>query len=145
MDRKIIRSTGIGMMISALFIFSAGYLTDEQTPEGQNALADDEMVIKTDEYQSLQNEIVEWEEHVSALEAETEAPAEDITRMILSVESGMTSPDISSALYSNGLITDEEAFNEYLTEQNLTDQIQIGDYDLNSTMSIEQIAVLITQ
>lgn len=144
MDRKIIRSTGIGMMTSALIIFSANALIDE-SPETQASLEENEMIITTDEYESLQNEIAEWEDRMNQIESAEETPNEEIARMILSVESGMTSPDISSALYQNGLITDESAFNEYLSDQGLTDRIQIGDYDLNSTMSIEQMAKLITQ
>ncbi|MFB1080667.1 hypothetical protein [Jeotgalibacillus sp. JSM ZJ347] len=144
MNRRTVRSTGIGMMISALFIFAAGSLIHEEPAAESSQVAEDEMVIKTNEYQALQNEVTEWEERVNELES-GEPPAEEITRMILTIESGMTSPEISSALFSNGLIIDEEAFNDYLTSQQLTDRIQIGEYDLNSTMTIEQIAVLITQ
>lgn len=144
MNRRIVRSTGIGMMISALFIFAAGSFLNEEPAAESSQVAEDEMVIKTNEYQALQNEITEWEERVNELES-ADPPAEEITRMILTVESGMTSPEISSALLSNGLITDEKAFNDYLTSQQLTDRIQIGEYDLNSTMTIEQIATLITQ
>ncbi|WP_404403881.1 hypothetical protein [Jeotgalibacillus malaysiensis] len=144
MDRKIIRSTGVGMMASALFIFGAGALTEE-APEAQSPLQENEMIISTDEYESLQNEIAGWEDRMNQIESTDETPNEEITRMILSVESGMTSPDISSALYQNGLIPDESAFNDYLADQGLTDRIQIGEYDLNSTMTIEQMAKLITQ
>ncbi len=144
MDRKIVRSAGIGMMASALIIFGAGAVIKE-SPEAETILEDNEMVITTDEYDSLQNEIDRWEERVSQLESSDQEQETAISRMILSVESGMTSPDISSALFENGLIDDETAFNEYLSDQSLTDRIQIGDYDLNSTMTIEQIAKLITQ
>ncbi|TFD97514.1 endolytic transglycosylase MltG [Jeotgalibacillus salarius] len=146
LDRRSIRSTGIGMMASALLIFSAGYFMSEKPPETVSNVSENEMIISKDEYNGLQDEISQWEQRVQLLEEEApeESPVE-VTRIILSVEAGMTSPEIGDQLFSGGIIDDEDVFNEYLVDQNLTDRIQIGEYDLNSTMSIEQIAKLITQ
>ncbi|MBM7577591.1 endolytic transglycosylase MltG [Jeotgalibacillus terrae] len=153
-DRRSVRATGLGMMASALVLYSAGYFFNSVPHSEPTDTTGNEIILSSEEYNSLQQELLEWEERVNSLEqaaAELSEPedegdeeGEQITRMILTIESGMTSPEISEQLFSYGLIDNEDSFNEYLAEQSLTDKIQIGQYDLNSTMTVEQIAKLIT-
>ncbi|KIL48529.1 hypothetical protein KP77_23160 [Jeotgalibacillus alimentarius] len=152
LDRRSIRATGLGMMASALVLYSAVYFFNSAPDSEAADTNENEVILSSEEYNTLQQELVEWEERVHSLEREAaelsepeeEGEGEQITRMILTIESGMTSPEISEQLFSYGLIDNEDSFNEYLADQSLTDNIQIGQYDLNSTMTVEQIAKLIT-
>ncbi|TQR18642.1 endolytic transglycosylase MltG [Psychrobacillus soli] len=57
----------------------------------------------------------------------------------------MTSSDISSFLEQAGIIQNKQDFEDYLVAQDLSGHIQIGQYELNSTMTMKQIAETITK
>jgi len=171
MDRRTIRALATGMIFAALILYSFDYFlsdsTENQTAVSEPTNSEDTVLLTKEEHDSLQSQLREWENRVIELSASQEveetdestetdsesesdtAPSNDssdvTTRFILRIESGMTSPDISEQLVTYDIISDESAFNEYLNEQQLTDRIQIGEYDLNSSLSIEEIAALITR
>ena len=67
-----------------------------------------------------------------------------ITKTVLLIESGTTSKDVAKKLEQSAIIKDADLFNVYLTENDLSGKIQIGEYKLDSSMSIETIANYIT-
>lgn len=64
--------------------------------------------------------------------------------LTLRVESGTTSKDVATQLENANIIEDAQAFNDQLKAKNLTTSIQIGEYDIDASMSAEAIAKLIT-
>lgn len=64
--------------------------------------------------------------------------------LTLRVESGTTSKDVATQLENANIIEDAQAFNDQLKAKNLTTSIQIGEYDIDASMSAEAIARLIT-
>ena len=162
MDRRTIRALAMGIMLGALGMFSVSYFTasEEVTASGEddttieNPSAEDTVTLTTEEYSSLQVQLEEWEKRVidlSTAQANAEDQggqqenSEDVTRLILTIESGMTAPEVGEILAQYDIVSDPLALNDYLREQQLTDAVQIGRYELNSTLSIEEIAQLITR
>lgn len=56
----------------------------------------------------------------------------------------MTSSDISSLLEEAGVIQNQMDLHNYIVDQNLAGRIQIGNYEVDSSMTIKQITELIT-
>ncbi len=56
----------------------------------------------------------------------------------------MSSKEISEELVDAGIIDDANGFNTYLAEQKLQHLIQIGEYEVDSEMSFQQITEIIT-
>ncbi|MBO8156090.1 MAG: hypothetical protein H0Z32_06510 [Bacillaceae bacterium] len=57
----------------------------------------------------------------------------------------MNSSDVSELLYQAQIIDNEKRFNQYLVENGLSTRIQIGEYELISDMTYEEIAAIITR
>jgi len=74
-----------------------------------------------------------------------ESPPEEVVKMVLLIEPGMNSSDIVDAIERSGIIADSAAFESYLNKSKLSGKIQIGKYDLDSSMTIETIAAMITK
>ncbi|WP_227395148.1 hypothetical protein [Jeotgalibacillus aurantiacus] len=155
MDKRSMRTLGIGFISASLLLYSANELTGESADEN-TLIEETDVILSNEEYETLQQELTEWEDRALAAEeaaAAEETPAEETaegeapatTRFILSIESGMTTPDIRDLLVEYELIEDNGEFEQYLTDNDLTDQIQIGQYDLNSSMTPQEIAEMITQ
>ncbi|MDG5470810.1 hypothetical protein P6709_03550 [Jeotgalibacillus sp. ET6] len=128
------------------------YLADEdqQTSASSNADSANTVTLTKEEHDSLNAQIKEWENRVIELSKSKEASGESnappaTTRFILTIEPGMTSPEISQELEEFDIIEDASKLDEYLNNQELTENIQIGKYDVNSSLSIEEIADLITR
>ncbi|MBU6079656.1 endolytic transglycosylase MltG [Allobacillus sp. SKP2-8] len=63
----------------------------------------------------------------------------------MEIEQGMNSSDIAELLEKNEVIVGTEPLIDYLAEHDLSQTIQLGSYEVDSTMSIEEIAHLITR
>ncbi|WP_203361746.1 endolytic transglycosylase MltG [Bacillus sp. REN10] len=62
----------------------------------------------------------------------------------LKITPGMTSSDIGEALEKAGMIKSAEEFNTFLTNNDYAKKIQVGEYKIYSSMSMKQLAVLLT-
>ncbi|UTR14423.1 hypothetical protein MM221_17970 [Salipaludibacillus sp. LMS25] len=63
---------------------------------------------------------------------------------VLSIERGMTSKDISHKLETLNIVKSAEEFEAALSDRGVSQQLQIGDYTLDSTMTLDDIIDLIT-
>lgn len=68
----------------------------------------------------------------------------DATDRIFIVNSGDTPTLIAANLAENGLILDQELFVDYVQLEGLDVELEAGTYFLNQTMTIPQIAILLT-
>ncbi|MEW9500425.1 hypothetical protein [Jeotgalibacillus marinus] len=147
MDRRTLRALAAGMVLSALVMLTVDHFTSKSTGTADQDQDSDLVTQIRKERDELQASIDQWEnnsaQQVSGVADHTET--EIMTRFILVIEPGMTSPEISEQLVQKDIITDANALNNYLADQGLTNNIQTGEYDLNSTQSIEEIAALITR
>lgn len=77
--------------------------------------------------------------------AETTAASGDSTSYTLVISRGMYSEAVSTALQSAGIISSASDFNTYLVNTGYAERLQTGTYSLNSSMTYEQIAAVISR
>ena len=154
---KTIRNIGIGLFIAgAAFqieetiqqedIISTATTTDDAYKQAQQELtevkkqlAELQLDLKT----AQQAQTVATEESVDSETTTEQAPA--VASMSLSIEVGMTSSEISAQIEDAGIILNKVDLDNYLSDQGLAGRIQVGKYELNSSMSLKQIAETITR
>ncbi|TDL34541.1 hypothetical protein E2R51_02160 [Jeotgalibacillus sp. S-D1] len=154
MDKRTFRALGAGIITGALIMFAFTYFTaqNDEATASEPKETEGTIILTQEEFDSLNTQLKEWENRAIELSKSqntatdnTESETASMTRFILSVESGMTFPEISEKLAEYDIIPSSEAFNDYLMDNQLTDQIQIGTYDLHSSLSIEEIASILTK
>jgi len=69
---------------------------------------------------------------------------EEITTYSLVVKPGMNATTIANLLNENGVVTDANEFQLYLTSNGYSKKIRVGTYELNSNLSFKEIAQLLT-
>ncbi len=87
-------------------------------------------------------------------DAETETENDDETKIdtnikiedhVITIRPGQSSMDVSRQLATAGLVDNAEAFNKYLCDRHIDDVIQTGSFSLQTGMSYEKIAGVITK
>ena len=61
----------------------------------------------------------------------------------ISIESGASASDISSQLASEGVISSQLAFELYLRNENLTDKLRSGDYEIPNNLEFSEITTIL--
>lgn len=157
---SIIRGLGIGLFVSGM-LFTFISLNNSSEPL-ENAPKGYELV-KSEELQSLQAELSTSKEQLAQIQLDLEAMSKkanteekvetevneqsstEQVKTVLIIRSGMTSTEISSFLEQTNIIKNRKDFNQYLEDKQLSESIQIGTYEINSSMTIAEIAKLITK
>lgn len=154
---KTIRNIGIGLFLAgAAFqieeivetedITSTSTITDESYNQAQQELIDVKKQLA--ELQLDLNNAQQAQTNTSEETVPTETTAEHSqseASMTLSIQLGMTSSEISAKLEDANIILNKVDLNNYLSDQGLAGRIQVGNYELNSSMSLKQIAETITR
>lgn len=150
MKRASIRSLGIGLFIAGA-VFQIQHLTQADKIISKHT-------INEDAYEKSQTELKLVKQQLAQLQLDLEnAQMEHITpekkdenannlviKSFLVILPGMNSEQISDTLVRAGIIESNKELQDYMLSNNLTGLIQIGEYELNSTMTIEEIATIIT-
>jgi hypothetical protein len=110
--------------------------TEESTEDADESEENAEEEDNTEDNNS--NEASDEEEN-------EESEEEEITTYTLNIEPGMTSSEFSSLLEENNIVEDADEFNQYIEDEDYSLRVQIGEFDLNSDMSIYEIAEEITR
>ncbi|MFC0014818.1 MULTISPECIES: endolytic transglycosylase MltG [Allobacillus] len=161
--KRMVMAYSVGLL-TATFIFGIIYWMEGNSNESKDSSNVPEKEIQTyieeqelklvsqDEYTNLLNKNEELRAQLDALEKENSKSDEsasssekDVFRYVLEIEQGMNSSDIADLLERNEIINDTKPFIDYLAEHDLSQTIQLGSYEMNSSMSIEEIANLITR
>ncbi|WP_255259832.1 hypothetical protein [Lentibacillus sp. CBA3610] len=66
------------------------------------------------------------------------------TTYTLTVESGVAPSEISQTLEENDIIDDADAFTEYLEDEDYSQLVQLGEFELSSDMDHNEIAETLT-
>lgn len=154
---RTIRNIGIGLFLAgAAFqieefvetedITSTSTITDESYNQAQQELIDVKKQLA--ELQLDLNNAQQAQTNTSEETVPTETTAEHSqseASMTLSIQLGMTSSEISAKLEDANIILNKVDLNNYLSDQGLAGRIQVGNYELNSSMSLKQIAETITR
>lgn len=146
MMRDVLRTIGFGCILAGAIVY---FTTDSKVPV--NA----ELPQSQDELSRLKSELAKTKEELAI--AQTASSAEETvpevvettddaneTKSILIIENGSNSTFVSASLESLGIIQDAAEFDTYLTDNDLSGKIQIGEHHLASSMDFETIAQKIT-
>lgn len=148
MSRDSIRGFAAGLLFSTIIIGSYYYLEENKQQEltikeleKASAKLGYELINKNK--QSKETNVEDTTE-VTASNKE-EASTSEAVKYTLTITSGMGSDDIAQILSENNMIENSEIFEAYLKDNHLTKKIQIGEFELITGMSIEEIATIITK
>ena len=145
MSRDSIRGFAAGLLFSTIIIGSYYYLEENKQQE---------LTIKELEKASaeLGYELIKQSKETNVEDAtevtasnKEEASTSEAVKYTLTITSGMGSDDIAQILSENIMIENSEIFEAYLKDNHLTKKIQIGEFELITGMSIEEIATIITK
>ncbi|MGG0642877.1 hypothetical protein ABE021_02870 [Sporosarcina gallistercoris] len=75
---------------------------------------------------------------------ESPKKSDQVIKMILTLSSGDTSKDASDSLEKSGIIKSATEFESYLTKNNLSGKIQIGEHEVDSSMNFAALAKELT-
>lgn len=84
-------------------------------------------------------------EEPTTKEPATEKPTGDLRTVTFTVTDGMYSEAVTDILYKAGIITNKAEFNSFLEKNGYSRIIQNGKHTVNSSMSYEEIAKVITK
>lgn len=157
MNKAAIRFLGIGLFLAgATFQVQQMISVDDKSTDG----------VTQQSYEQSQQELTNVKSQLAQLQLDLEnakkkettpevAPSnptdseekagQSTSNSVLNIQPGMASTDISSYLEKAGIIQNKQDFEDYLEAQGLSGKIQIGEYELNSTMTFKQIAETITK
>ncbi|MBS4209595.1 endolytic transglycosylase MltG [Bacillus sp. FJAT-50079] len=149
MDKQTTRGLAAGLFLAALIliIYHSFFAKEEKIAKQPDP---DYIEVKLADYERIVEQEKEWREKYESLLAEKEPVKQDdvepkIITFKLDIVEGMSSKEISKQLEDAGVIDSSEQFNAFLGEKELQRYIQIGTFQLDNTMTNEQIAKMITK
>jgi len=158
MNPSIIRGLGIGLFIAGvLFTFlPTSNPTLENAPKGYEIIESSKLNKLEEELSTSKEQLAQIQldlENMSNGESDREDESKDesniespsITNTVLEIRKGMNSIDVSLTLEETGILKNRKDLDQYLEDNKLSERIQIGTYELDSTMTIAEIADLITK
>ena len=158
MIKLILRSVGMGCILAAGILYftnedekiSSANDQQEQLKALQTELNRVKEELAVAQTLSLSKEegkmspVPPIEESETVEESVTETVPEPIIKSVLTIEPGSNSTTVADKLERSGIILDGSELEQYLADHQLSGRIQIGEYEVDSTMSIEAIAGIIT-
>ena len=163
MLKQFIRAFALGLIVAG-GIFGVAYYIDspsasmdesamkaELTNEGYYIYEENmnsKIIDLENEVKSLENQLLEFEnidnasnEDESLEESELD---EDVEAINISIMPGMQVADVTQLLLDHQIIDDEASFITTLEESERSRYIQVGNFELHSNMSDEEIVSIIT-
>lgn len=149
--KQILRSFAIGLLTATL-IFGITFLLEDKNTRATESkeLTIEELQQQLEEkgyYVSKEAEATEsnQEKNTTTTEKDTEEDVQDSTPKeiriyMLEITSGMTISEVADALETADIISDSAELITFLQENDYGTNIQIGDYEITSEMSLQNIA-----
>lgn len=158
MNKRNVQAFGFGVIFATCIIAIYYYFIAEKEPlkannnvaeinvESATKFLENEkyLVMTAEELEDLKEKVAKEAVDALILEKEPETPTIKVFNYTLDIMPGTNTLAVAKELKENKIIEDEDAFHFYLASNDLSKRIQIGTYELNSSMSIEEIAKLIT-
>ncbi|MCG3089072.1 hypothetical protein [Sporosarcina cyprini] len=153
MLRDILRSAGIGCLLAGGILYFVGpsAANSPQTNEAGKikALEQELEAVKRELAIAQRTSSVDQQANAhkdTAAKEEATTPSDgQVTKTILTIEPGAVSTKISSRLERAGIIESAAEFDRYLQEKGLSGRIQVGEYEVDSTMDLKTLASIITK
>ncbi|MEI4770902.1 hypothetical protein WAX74_14865 [Psychrobacillus sp. FJAT-51614] len=161
MKRSSIRSFGIGLFLAGALL-QIQHFTQEDEIISKRSITEEAYEKSQAELKTVKQQLAQLqldlenarkgqpvgdesnETESGKEEASTADSNEGSTKYTLVISSGMNSKEISSILEDVGIVQNKQDIEDYLVSQNLAGRIQIGEYELDSSMTLKQIAEKIT-
>ncbi|MGM7635567.1 endolytic transglycosylase MltG [Bacillus sp. Hm123] len=155
MDKQTTRAFAAGLFTAslALLVYSQTTSPSEITDKKiiNKLEKKDYIVLSTAEYDQQKKTIDQLQKKVDDLSKTNETKKETVpneksneSHYTLQITPGMASSDIGETLEKAGIIKSAEEFNSFLTDNDYARKIQVGEYKLYSSMTMKQIAVVLT-
>ncbi|MEQ2526188.1 hypothetical protein WMO40_05705 [Bacillaceae bacterium CLA-AA-H227] len=152
MNKRSVRAFSMGILFAALLLFISGFgkEADMSVKNAKKVLTDEGfVVISKDDYNKLSAaQTKEVPEKIEEQKVETKAPEKEEAKTIyyvLEIKSGMSTGEISTKLKEANVIDNEEKFEQFLIDHGYHTKVQVGTFELNSSMDYEAIAKIITK
>lgn len=151
--KYFLRGFGSGILIATLLLFLVyTYQTSDRQIEKRakemgmeypNQKKNDALQENTEEISTEETSAEETSglEETSAEEPSSETS--DQTEVMMSITKGMSAAEFSEWMEELGIVDDGSDFHRYLTENDYTGSLQMGDYVFHSGMSYEDIAEMV--
>ncbi|MCR6110438.1 endolytic transglycosylase MltG [Bacillus sp. A301a_S52] len=148
-----------GSLLAAIYyvqpdtFFAISNGSDDQINASENEAIEDDNSASEEIVEEIKRENEELHIQIEELKAvvdnevnedESVIEADPLYISILSIEQGMTSKDISHKLETLNIVKSAQEFEAALSDRGVAQQLQIGDYTLDSTMTLDEIIDLIT-
>ncbi|KQL34236.1 endolytic transglycosylase MltG [Psychrobacillus sp. FJAT-21963] len=161
MKRTSIRSFGIGLFIAGA-VLQLQHLTQEDEITSKRSITEEAYEKSQTELKNVKQQLAQLqmdlenaqkgqpvtdeskEEETAKEEATQSDTSNSSTPYTLIVQAGMNSKEISTLLEEAGIVQNKQDFEDYLVSQDLAGRIQIGEYKLDSSMTLKQIAEKLT-
>ncbi|WP_010530997.1 hypothetical protein [Lentibacillus jeotgali] len=139
---EIVESKGYHVLTNSEYISVSVESDNNDNSEGDNENTDNEDQQQTSSDESNSDE---GNDNNNGQDNSSENTNENSpTTYTLTIESGVAPSEISQTLEDNGIIDDADAFTEYLEDEDYSELVQLGEFELSSDMDRYEIAETIT-
>ncbi|MBM7584680.1 hypothetical protein JOC86_001217 [Bacillus pakistanensis] len=167
MSKQSTRSIAFGLFLAGLILFvyqQFFYEIDAKESiallekEGYTVLSEKEAKANEKQIAQLQEQLAQAPKQEEKTEEKTDTKKEPnqkqetvkkeepkVYQAVLSITSGMNIVQISDKLAASKIIKSSDEMSDYLADKHYAEQIKIGEYEVNSEMTIDQIAKIITK
>ncbi len=123
------------------------YISVSVNSDENKKSTDNSSQTKEDQKDSTSDESQEAKAKKNTNEEKNDSTTEEDNSTVtytLTVESGMAPSTISGILAENNIIENQDNFTQYMEEEGYTTKVQLGDFELKSTMSHYELAEELT-
>lgn len=163
MNKKSIRSFAFGIVFTISFIVAYTMFFEE---EQEISVSEAKTILEDEGYITIAQKDYEQLKEENSEEASPEAEAEqkeaeekneeqspdskqeentDVIHYQLEIQRGMKTHNISQLLEAANIIENRSDFEKFLIEHNYSKKVQVGTFELNSTMNYDTIGKMITK
>ncbi len=156
MMRTLLRSIGIGCIVAGAILYFSSQTTSGVAKEKAKLSAtitqlETELATTKEALAVAQTVSSSEEKNITGKETSTDAGGTElddssgIVKAVLIIEKGSNSASVSKSLQKFGIIENANDFNDYLAAQKAAGKIQIGEYNVDSTMNFSKLSQIITR
>lgn len=154
MLRDLLRILGASCILAGSFLFYYEKNDVIEKNDSTNSELQNQLTTLQNKLDATQKELANLQTATSVAEKSAKEMEKDekdkkevkpLIKTVLSIQSGTNSSAVTNSLVRQGILTNNSNFETYLAENNLNGKIQIGEYDIDSSMDIETIAKIITK
>jgi uncharacterized membrane protein YhiD involved in acid resistance len=148
MNKQTTRAFSAGILFTTAIIFFYSFFFHTASSLPSDSIPEDHIIVKESEIKEKENEISALKEQLDSFKKDAEkdkSSQSEKYQLTLMIKAGMTPADIEEKLKEAKIISEDEPFVDYIVDNNYADKIQIGDFLVNSEMTVGEIAKLITE